>query len=248
MKIYLTIALLVSALTVFSDVKDTTFNFDLNFDRSEESISCRFDYNSMEFTLRINNSRVSGSFNDAYDFDVEIIDINRNDNLREVLVKGYGNSDQSDMFFYQYSTDGKIIECGRLPSNFGIEVKGDGYLTEYAWMGFWTAHIKYDFNSREKTITRIDEEFYDVNQDCEVTKPFKLLADRDDNSGITVMLSPKTKLTIIKADISPMCQYDDGSDDNYSCDWYFFKTSDGKQGWCRLKDYQQNVDGLIWAG
>ena len=53
---------------------------------------------------------------------------------------------------------------------------------------------------------------------------------------------------IIKADLSPTCKYEDGTDDNFSCDWYLFKTEDGKQGWCRLKDFQENVDGLIWAG
>ncbi len=247
MKQILTTLLLILTFSVNAQIRDTVFSVDLNFDRNEDKISCTYNENTLEFTLKINNAAVTEKFIDSYDCAVEVIDINRNDNLKEIVVKGYGNSDQADMYFYQYIND-KIVPAGHLPSNFGIEVTGNGKITEYAWMGFWTAKIRYDFDTKNKTLTKIDEEFYEVNQECEVTAPFKLLVKRDDNSETAVTLSPKTKLTIIKADISPLCKYEDGSDDDFSCDWFFFKTSDGKQGWCRLKDFQQNVDGLIWAG
>lgn len=247
MKILFTLLLFVLTVSSHSQIKDTTLNIDLNFDREEERISCSYNEGTLEFSLRINNAVVNEKFMDSYDCAVEIIDINKNDNLKEVLVKGYGNSDQSDMYFYQY-IDGKIVPCGHLPSNFGIEVTGNSKITEHAWMGFWTAKLNYDFDSKKKTITKIEEEFYDVNQECEVKSPFKLLVRKDDNSEVAVTLLPKTKLTIVKADISPVCKYEDGTDDDFSCDWFYFKTADGKQGWCRLKDFQQNVDGLIWAG
>ena len=247
MKILFTLLLFVLTVSSHSQIKDTTLNIDLNFDREDEKISCSYNEGTLEFTLKINNAKDNKKFMDSYDCAVEIIDINKNDNLKEVLVKGYGNSDQSDMYFYQY-IDGKIVPCGHLPSNFGIEVTGNSKITEHAWMGFWTAKLNYDFDSKKKTITKIEEEFYDVNQECEVKSPFKLLVKRDDNSEVAVTLLPKTKLTIVKADISPVCKYEDGTDDDFSCDWFYFKTADGKQGWCRLKDFQQNVDGLIWAG
>jgi len=246
LKVIISFIFLFSSV-LFGQIKDTTLNIDLNFDREEENISCSYNESALEFTLKINNAVVNEKFMDSYDYAVEILDINRNDNLKEVLVKGYGNSDQSDMYFYQY-IDGKIVPCGHLPSNFGIEVTGNGKITEHAWMGFWTAKLKYDFDSKKKTITKIEEEFYDVNQECEVKSPFKLLVKKDDNSEVAVTLSTKTKLTIVKADISPVCKYEDGTNDDFSCDWFYFKTADGKQGWCRLKDFQQNVDGLIWAG
>ena len=62
-------------------------------------------------------------------------------------------------------------------------------------------------------------------------------------------LKAKTKITLVKVDITPKCsdEYIDYKyDDN--CDWFLFKTEDGIQGWCRLKDFRDNVDGLIWAG
>ncbi len=237
------------ALTIssFSQTRDTTFKIDLNFDRIDETIKFTYDEGKLEFILKINKSEYSGAFSDAYDFGIEVIDINRNDNLKELLIKGYGSSDQSDMYFFQF-IDNKIIPCGHLPSNFGVESTGNSILTEYGWMGFWNIKIKYEFDTKNKTLTKIEEEFYEVNQDCEVKNPFKLLLKRDDNSDVTVTLTPKTKLTILKADISPLCKFEDGSNDDSGCDWYFFKTSNGYQGWCRLKDFEQNVDGLIWAG
>ena len=247
MKLIFTMFLMALTFSSVSQIKDTVFSVDLNYDKTEDKILCTYNENNLEFTLKINNASVSEKFMDSYDYSVEVVDINKNDNLKEVIVKGYGNSDQNDMYFYQY-IDGKIVPVGHLPSNFGIEVTGNSEITEYAWMGFWTAKIRYDFDSKIKTLTKIDEEFYAVNQECEVTKPFKLLVNRDDNSETAVTLTPKTKLTIIKADISPMCKYEDGTNDDFSCDWFYFKTADGKQGWCRLKNFQENVDGLIWAG
>lgn len=247
MKIIFTLLLLFFASNLNSQVRDTAFTMDINFDREDEKIICSYDERTHEFTLKINDQTVSQQFMDSYDYAVEVIDMNRNDNLKEVIVKGYGNSDQSDMYFFQF-INGKIVPCGHLPSNFGIEVTGNSEITEHAWMGFWTAKIRYDFDTKNKTLTRINDEFYNVNQECEVKTPFRLLVKKDDNSETEVTLAPKTKLTIIKADITPVCKYEDGTDDDFSCDWFLFKTSDGKQGWCRLKDFQQNVDGLIWAG
>ena len=167
MKIIFTLLLLFFASNLNSQVRDTAFTLDINFDREEEKIICSYDERTHEFTLKINDQTISQQFMDSYDYAVEIIDMNRNDNLKEVIVKGYGNSDQSDMYFFQF-INGKIVPCGHLPSNFGIEVTSNSEITEHAWMGFWTAKIRYDFDTKNKTLTRINDEFYDVNQECEV--------------------------------------------------------------------------------
>ena len=247
MKILFTVSILFLSSCIYSQNMDTTIKSDLNFDREEETIRVSYSEATQEFKLKINNGEFTGKYNDAYDIGVEIIDINRNDNLREVLIKGYGPSDQSDMYFFQF-VNGKITECGHLPSNFGIEVTGNSELTEYAWMGFWTAKLRYDFNSKNKTITKIDEEFYDVNQECEVKTTFDLRKDKSDNSEVTVKLKPGTKITLVKADISQNCPNPEQVYTEFYCDWYLIKTSDGQQGWCRLQDFVEKVDGLVWAG
>ena len=151
MKLLFTMLLLVLTFSASAQTKDTVFSVDLNYDRTEDKISCSYNENNLEFTLKINNASVTERFMDSYDYSVEVVDINRNDNLKEVIVKGYGNSDQSDMYFYQF-IDGKIVPVGHLPSNFGIEVTGNSEITEYAWMGFWTAKIRYDFDSNRKSV------------------------------------------------------------------------------------------------
>jgi len=247
MKKLFTILFALVAVSIYSQNRDTTFKYDLNFDGKDEIIKCSYNEATYEFILQIGSAAATGTFAESYDMGIEIIDINKNDNLREVVLKGYGNSDQNDMYFFQY-INGNIVSCGHLPSNFGVEAKGNSILTEYGWMGFWDIKIKYEFNSKNKTLTKIEEDFYEVNKECEVKNTFNLLSGRDDKSVVAVRLKPKTKLTIIKADITPVCDQVNGYSDDMMCDWFLIKTSDGKQGWCRLKDFYENVDGLIWAG
>lgn len=241
------ILLALITVSICAQNRDTTIKYDLNFDGRDEIIKCSYHESTYEFTLQIGSAAATGTFAESYDMGIEIIDINKNDNLREVVLKGYGNSDQNDMYFFQY-LNGIIVNCGHLPSNFGVEAKGNSILTEYGWMGFWDIKFEYEFDSRNKTLTKVEKEFYDVNKECEVKTSFKLLTGRDDNSVVAVNLKPKTKLTIVKADITPACDPVNGYTDDMMCDWFLIKTSDGKQGWCRLKDFYENVDGLVWAG
>lgn len=243
----ISILLFLISSGLFASTGDTTLNVDLNFDGKKETVKLTHKGEEQDFTLQINDAVAKAKFEYAYGSDIQIIDINRNDNLMEVIVKGYGNSDQSDMFFFQY-VDGNIVKCGHLPSNFGVDTDGSGVVTEHGWMGFWTIKFRYQFDTKRKTLTRLEEEFYEVNQECEVKNPFKLLAERNDNSETVVTLKPKTKLVIVKADIGPKCKTPEGYPDDFFCDWYYFRTEDGKEGWVRLRDFQENVDGLIWAG
>lgn len=247
MKLLLSFLIFVLSLNVFSSTSDSTLKADLNFDGQKETIKLIHTGEAEQFTLRINDAEIKGKFDYAYGSGLQMIDMNKNDNLRELIVVGYGNSDQNDIFFYQF-VDGKIIEVAHLPSNFGVETSGDNTLIENGWMGFWSIKLKYDFDSKKKTLTLVNEEFYDVNQECEVKNPFKLLSKREDDAPVAVQLMPGTKLAVVKADITPKCKTTDGYDDDFFCDWYLIRTADGKEGWVRLKDFQENVDGLVWAG
>lgn len=235
------------SISVFASTADTTLNYDINSDGKEETIKLQHKDDDQSFVFSINDVKLNGKFDYAYGSSIQIIDMDEHDGVMEVIVIGYGNSDQNDMFFYQF-VDGKIIEVAHLPSNFGVETDNHGTLTEHAWMGFWTMQQKYRFDSKAKTLTKVDEEFYNVDQQCEVTKPFKLLSKREDDAAAVVELKPKTKITLVKADLTPKCLYDNGDTDDFFCDWYFIRTADGKEGWVRLKMFYENVDGLIWAG
>jgi hypothetical protein len=238
---------LLLAITLKFHAADTTLVMDINFDRAVETIKFKSD-ESGQFTLRINDKSLNGQFVEGYDAFIEIIDMDRNDNLKEIAVKGMGSSDYMECFFYQFE-NGQIIPSGSLPGNFGIKTTGNNILIEYIWMGFYSIEFAHKFDSKNKTLSYIKEDIYDIDVPAEVTIPFNILKYRYDNSAIVQTLKPKTKIKLVKVDITPKCsdEYIDYKfDDN--CDWFLIKTDDGVQGWCRLKDFRDNVEGLIWAG
>ncbi|RPI17570.1 MAG: hypothetical protein EHM58_08860 [Ignavibacteriae bacterium] len=227
--------------------RDTTVVIDLNYDRAEENIKFSSNENG-KYILRINKKSLEGQFAEGYDASIEIIDMDRNDNLCEIIVKGYGSSDYMECFFYQF-VNGEIVQCGYLPGNFGVNTTGNKILEENIWMGFYSIDFRHKFDSKNKTLSYIMEDVYDINVPAEVTKSFNILNAKYDNSNAVKTLQPKTKISLIKVDITPKCLNDETDykyDDN--CDWFLIKTEDGFTGWCRLKDFRDNVDGLIWAG
>ena len=241
------ILFLLFILSLKIHARDTTVVMDINFDRTEENIKFTSNENG-QFTLRINEKLINGQFVEGYDAFIEIIDMDRNDNLREILVMGCGSSDYLECFFFQF-VNREIIQCGYLPGNFGVKAKGNKILKENIWMGFYSIEFAYKFDTKNKSLTYIKEDLYDIDVKAEVAVPFKILKSRYDNSGVVQTLKPKTKIKLVKVDINPKCSeeiMDYKFDDN--CDWFLIKTEDGIRGWCRLKDFRDNVDGLIWAG
>ncbi|MBZ0202835.1 MAG: hypothetical protein K8I03_07450 [Ignavibacteria bacterium] len=247
MKKVFILALVLNSSVLLTGLRDTTLYFDLNFDGNDEKISLRYDEEGKPFMLSINNAKAEGSFVEGYGADLQIIDMDRNDNLREVIVKGYGSSDQADMHFYQF-INGKIVECGRLPGNYGVESTGNKILTEHGWMGFWGIKFKYRFDTKNKSLTFEKEDFYGVNIEATVKESFKLLKYRYDDSEVSAVLKPGTKITIVKSDITPSCNEQENYMYDMMCDWYYIKTDEGKAGWYRLDKFYEFVDGLIWAG
>lgn len=245
-KLIFTVLLFLGA-GLYSKTADSTLNIDLNFDSREETVKLKYVPDNLDFTLSVNNQSVSGVFMDAYDAVIEIVDIDRNDGLREIVVKGFGSSDQTECFFFHFK-DGKIVKCGYLPSNLGIKADGSKILTEINWMGFYSIENKYEFDSRAGTLTPISEELYEVNIPAEVKEEFVLLKYRNDDSERSAVLKPGTKITLVKTDITPVCELGTDSRFDMMCDWFLIRTSDGREGWIRLNTFNEKVEGLIWAG
>jgi len=247
MKYYFYFLLFILNSNLFSSTSDSTLKFDMNFDGIDENIKFIHSEIGPEFELWINNAVASDTFSEGYSSRIQIIDIDRNDNLREIVVTGSGSSDQEECFLFQF-IDGKVISCGYLGGSFGISTKGNNILYENSWMGFWGPVYEYDFDSENKKLTKIEKEFYSLNEKADVTIPFPILTHRYDQSPVAVIIKVGTKITFIKADLSPLCKTEYDYVNEVDCDWYLIRTDDGTEGWCRLKDFRDNVDGLIWAG
>ena len=59
-------------------------------------------------------------------------------------------------------------------------------------------------------------------------------------------IKPNTRIYIVKADIRENCKGEDNWPE--SCNWYFIRTKDGTEGWIMLKEFQDKVEGIPWAG
>lgn len=242
------IFLLIILLSFKIHAADTTIVADLNYDRNNETVKFTSNNEDGAFVLRINDKQINGQFMEGFDARIEIIDMDRNDNLKEIVAEGFGSSDYLECFFYQF-INGDIVQCGYLPGNFGIKTSGNKILEEHVWMGFYSLDFKYRFDTENKTLTYIHEYVYSIDVPAEVTKPFAILKYKYDNSAVVKTLRPMTKIKLIKVDLTPQCNEEISDyrfDDN--CDWFLIETKDGAQGWCRLKDFMDNVEGLIWAG
>jgi hypothetical protein len=238
---YKIILFLLFVLSIKVYAADTTIVTDVNYDANNEKIHFTSNEDG-SFTLEINNKNINGQFMEGYDARIEIIDMDRNDNLKEIAAGGYGSSDYMEWFFYQF-VDDKIVPCGYLPGNFGFKTNGRKILEEHVWMGFYSLDFQYRFDSENKTLTYIHEYVYDIDVPAEVIKPFSVLKYRYDNSEVVKTLRPMTKITLIKVDLTPKCNEEISDyrfDDN--CDWFLIKTEEGIQGWCRLKDFMDNVE------
>ncbi|MCX7877244.1 MAG: hypothetical protein N2510_01235 [Ignavibacteria bacterium] len=247
MKKNLILFILFSTISSFSD---TTFTVDLNFDGKSEKVSFSVTETN-NYILEINGDRVYGELICSYDPAIEIFDINRNDNRRDLAVSVWCEGDNKVYNFYQYS-EGKIDSIGTLSAGY-LEINGNSVIRGSKWMGFYAIMLDYEFDFRKKKIQLKTKEFYDVNQKAKVTSEFSLRTYRDDNSSVAHTLKPGDEITLVKSDVSPQCP-DENISGEYAyiydifCDWFLIKTKDGRKGWCRLRDFKDKVEGLIWAG
>jgi hypothetical protein len=229
---------------------DTAYTVTLNLNKNKPAETIRLEYNdsTAAYTIKIGADIITGKFEEAFMISVEALDIDRNSENKLLAVKAVGYSDFMECSFYQ-RINNKFVPCGHIDYSTGLATDGDNILRSTSWMGFWTLTEEYIFNSGTGTLTKRPKDTYPVSDaQGKVTESFKLKKERSDNSETSGTLKAGTKIKIIKADISPKCKDESGNDDSYNCFWYYFKASDGTEGWCRMKDFQQKVDGLPWAG
>lgn len=243
------ILIFLSSIQSFSGTSfsDTTFSASLGNGSPNEKVTLNFNDSLMDYTLKIGSASVYGKFDEAFFANIEIMDIDKNDNYKEIVITGIGSSDWGQCIFYEY-IDGKIVEVGKINSTINISTDGDKILKSGSWMGFWTLTEDFYFDSKAKTLQKKSKDTYKLSVSAKVKNPFKLLSERKDNSESAGTLKPGASVKITKADVSPTCKDAEGSDDSYRCHWYYMEASDGTEGWVRLRDFMENVDGLPWAG
>lgn len=239
---------------IFAGTKDTTLTGDLNRDNLADVIKVSFvtndgmySYLEGDFTIDINGTKYKDKCSEAEIFDVKIVDIDKDDMNPAVLVSCYGTGDVGEYFFYRYWNN-TIVSLGSIKLWGSVEVPGNGKILTNDFMGFWTLHGEYIVDKNTSKLVQVKKDTYEVNVEGTVKTSFKILKSRDDKSDVVENVKPRTKVTLLRCDVSPLCKNEAGYDDEYECDWYLFKTESGKEGWARLKDFRENIDDLPWAG
>jgi len=241
--------------TSYSLTSDTTFSARLNGSvQSKVKVSFEFDetgkYPDGKFTLTIDGITLRDSCEDAYDvMEATVIDLVKNDDYKEIAITYYFSINTS----YQiYRFDGKKITClGSVYSNEQPVIPGDGTVKAKGWMGFWSYDFEFVLNKSKNKFEPVYKDEYPVvfyegfDGEIIVKESFNTYKERDKKSDVVTKFKPGDKIWFIKAYVKVKC---DDTDYNDPCFWYLIKDKNGKKGWLQLKDFQEKVEGIPWAG
>ena len=240
--------LLVLFLSLFTQVfsyerTDTTFTNDLNNDGTAETISIQVNENDGLFTLSINGSRFIYMPESTSDLTASVVRINYGKYLMVCNMAYYGF--EAALFTY----NGKIDSVGSFWSLDIPVVDERGVIKVSNWLGFWSAD--YEYHMVENKLVSVYKTEYTIPESVRENKitttgSLFLRDDKNESSKAKHEIKPNTEIFFIKADIQNKCKSPDEWEE--ACNWYFIKSRDGKSGWIMLKDFQDKVDGVPWAG
>ncbi|WP_054869955.1 YARHG domain-containing protein [Caloranaerobacter sp. TR13] len=197
-------------------------NVDINGDGKTERILFKLE-NMNSYKLYINDLVIEGElvYSSKY---FAIVDIDKNDNFKEIIISDYGPSDDYISYFYYF--DGEdIIKMGNTEGLFeyGIKIDGTGKFsvrTRGKILQTWFFD-KYYTLTKEHKLVEIPQDIYITNYDVFVKKPIKLLRNRN-NSDDYFVLHEGQKATIV------------GTDDK---EWCLIETATGERGWFAVDNF-----------
>lgn len=208
---------------------EDTGHVDLNGDGVVDTIRFTCREEAGDFTLYVNDAFVIGE-GENLDGYCRVVDIDAEDNVKEISVGEAGPSDDYATAFYYY--DGKrVIPMGKIQgSEFGnvLKIDGSGELatkTRGKTLHTWFYPDFYRL-SEEHLLERIPQELYDMNCKVRVKKEFKLQKSRT-STETAVVLQPGEEVVIL------------ASDDK---EWCLVQNSKGARGWFAFEKYD-NIKG-----
>lgn len=235
--------LLISGYTFAFEKTDTTFSSDLNGDDNRENISISANENEGTITLKINDSKFIYVPISATEIQASVVKIN---NKKYILLSNI------DYYGYEsvlFSFSNRIDSIGSFWSLDKPEVNYKGIIKVNNWLGFWSADYEYILENN-KLIEKYKDEYNlkeKFNENKIITKEKLFLhSGKMINSKGLYEINPNTEIFLIKADIRNNCKEEEGWREG--CHWYLLKTKDGTEGWIMLKDFQDKVEGIPWAG
>ena len=211
---------------------------DLNGNGKPEKITFNTDPKTHKFTITVAGSSQSGD----YEPDIgtpegfAIVDIDKTDKYREIVVRCPGASDADDYYIFAY--DGKKLnKIGKFSRS--VEFPGDGSVRVEDWAGFWVTHDKYVLERPKHTLKKVPQEFYYVGVPATVEKIFPIYTNPNKQT-VVANVKPKSKVMILLC--APFNENSEGPK------WYLLKTEDNLIGWIKEEIIQDSLGGISWAG
>jgi len=217
---------------------------DVNGDGVKEAIiyeNLREDGYNTGYKLSIDSKFVEdGEYTNLANFFV-VVDIDKSDEYKEIVISDYGPSSDNFSVFYCY--DGghivKMGETGGLAESNEIIIDGSGSFTAMTRgqiLQTWFFNKYYKLTSVHKII-EIPQDVYTTDYDVFVVHQIKLYNDRNDKGQYFDLLEGQIVKII-------------GTDDK---EWCLIETSTGRSGWFALVEYNQirgeGLDaGAVFAG
>jgi beta-lactamase regulating signal transducer with metallopeptidase domain len=225
-----------------------SWNADINNDNKKEKINIfqNINYNEDQksvIKLTINNSTINVDPNDREVKGAAILDINKNDNYKEIALYTPFSSDDDEVLFYRYINN-KAVYIGTLPLVTDVvpgEVKGlyvnnDNILSSPQRVGLFQSHAQrkyFRFDSKKS-------KFFELKQ------PFDYLQ----GNLITTLkqLNMQSSLKVSKNDVTIQKGEKLKVIGTYKERWVLLKRMNGKECWFDLveaKEWYNLFNGLI---
>lgn len=203
--------------------KTKVLDADLNNDGDKEVVKLECS-DTNYYRLSINDISII-SLGENVDYDFKIVDLNVEDNIKEIAVSIWGPSEAPKTSFYRYCI-GNISHMGNIEGHINeIKLKGDGSLTTYTKANVlhsWSYFDKYKLSSAHMLVNEA-KEFYEMNHKVKVLKSIPLLKSTTENEMIAA-LTVGEEVRLLVSDNKRWCQVE---------------KENGLKGWFEVEDFDK---------
>lgn len=206
------------------NVKNTKLlDVDLNNDGNNDVVKLECD-DTRYYRLSINDVAIT-SIGINVDYDFKVVDINIDDNIKEIAVSEWGIDNTPKTSFYRYTID-NISHIGKIQGHINeIERPGDGSLITSSngdILCSWAYRDRYKLTSRHM-LANEPRELYEMNHRAKVLKSIPLLKSTTENEMIAA-LTVGEEVTILSSDNKRWCQVE---------------KANGVKGWFEVEEFDK---------
>ncbi len=196
---------------------------DLDNDGNKEFINLELGANKY-YRLSINNISLIGVATNT-DYKFKVVDLNVEDNVKEIAISEFGSDDNPMTTFYRYCVH-SISYVGKVSGHINeMKINGDGSLITSSngnILHSWSYRDKYILTSQHMLMNET-KELFEMNHKVKVLKSIPLLKSTTENEMVAA-LTVGEEVIIIASDNKRWCQV---------------KKENGVKGWFEIEEFDR---------